>query len=218
MKFIDLSGRRFNNLIVIKRAYVKNGLIYWECLCDCGKTTYVSGGNLRSGQVKSCGCLRHKTSYNRRHNMSKTKLYKIWAGIKNRCYNAKLASYKNYGGRGIRMCDEWIDTPDVFFDWALSHGYEDNLSIERIDVNGNYCPENCTWIPKEDQAKNRRSCYNITYNNRTQNLQQWCDELNLPYKLVHNRMFKMGWSFERSILEKCHTEKRNTIRKEDCNG
>lgn len=150
--------------------------------------------------------------------MSGTRLYAEWASIKNRCYNPHVQRYNNYGGRGIKMCDEWKNSSDAFFAWAQVNGYSDDLTIERIDVNGDYEPSNCTWIPKEEQANNRSSCLWITFNGKTQNLQQWCDELQLPYKLIHNRIFKLKWSFERAISEDCHTEKRNKTRKGDCNG
>lgn len=217
-KMNDLTGCRFGKLVVLEVAFHQNGYVYWKCQCDCGNTACVRAANLKSGAVKSCGCLLHKPAYNRRHNMARTSLYNKWNGIKNRCCNPNSAAYKNYGGRGIKMCDEWRNAPDRFFDWSKQSGYNDNLSIERIDVNGDYTPENCTWIPKPDQAKNRRSNYSITYNGKTQNLQQWCDELGLDYKLIHNRLSKLKWSFERAITESCHAEKRNLTKRGDCNG
>lgn len=208
-KPIDLTGNRYGKLVVIARAYTSNdGSLYWKCLCDCGNTKLVRAGNLRTGAVKSCGCLRKEIKPTLRHNMTGTRIYSIWAGMKNRCYNKNEPAYKRYGGRGIRMCNEWKDVPDHFFEWAYKNGYTDNLTIERIDVDGDYCPENCTWIPRNKQQANRSYCRMYTYNGKTQNLTQWCYELGIPYKQVHNRINKLGWSFERSISEPCHIEKR----------
>lgn len=212
-KLIDITGNRYGRLVVLEKAKTeKNGVAIWKCLCDCGNITYVRGSNLKWGAVKSCGCLR-KLSRTATHKMSKTRLYHTWASIKSRCYYAGHKSYNNYGGRGITMCDEWANSSEAFIKWALSSGYADDMTIERIDVNGNYTPENCKWIPAKDQAKNRRSCRVYTYNGKTQNLTNWCNELQLPYKNIHNRLVKLGWSFERAISEPIHIDKRNKSNK-----
>lgn len=209
-KFIDITGKRFNRLVVIERANnAKGGIPVWKCLCDCGKTTFVRGSNLKNGAVKSCGCLRNDTKPALTHNMSNSRLYRIWAGIKSRCYTKSSRAYQNYGNRGIKVCDEWKDSFDSFMEWAISHGYTEKLTIERIDVNGDYCPDNCTWIPFNEQQGNRRNCYAFEYNGRVQNLADWCKELNLPYGLIHNRINKLGWDFERAINEPVDIKKRN---------
>ena len=209
-KLVDITGKRYGNLVVIKRVEnAPNGVAVWECLCDCGNTVTVRGGNLKSGAVKSCGCRRKNAKPTLRHNMSNSKLYRTWAAVKRRCNTPSDKNYKNYGGRGIKMCEEWNNSFEAFMNWAISNGYSDSLTIERIDVNGNYCPENCTWIPANEQQNNRRTCYSITYNGKTQTLIDWCSELNLPYKLIHNRIHKLGWKFERAISEPVHIEKRN---------
>lgn len=211
MKALDLIGKRFNNLVVIERvANSPNGQTVWKCKCDCGNTTIVRRGNLISGAVKSCGCLvRKKNSENCTHKMSKTRLYQEWAGIKARCVYKNSVNNSDYGGRGIKMCKEWADSFVAFRDWALQNGYRDDLTIERIDVNGEYCPENCKWIPKSEQSSNRRSCIIITYNGKTQNLNDWCKELKLDYKRTNNRIKKLGWSFEKAISEPVDIKKRN---------
>ncbi len=209
-KLVDLTGRRFNSLVVLRRAEnALNGVARWECLCDCGNVTIVRGKNLKSGAVKSCGCRRKTNPSSQTHNMSKTRLYHEWASIKNRCYNKNLKTYKDYGGRGIEVCDEWKHSFEAFRDWAFENGYSDDLTIERINFDMNYCPENCKWIPFNEQQKNRRICYSIEYMGKTQNLTDWCRELNLPFGVVHNRVKKLGWSFERAISEPVHIEKRN---------
>lgn len=213
-KLVDLTGKRFGKLIVVERAEnAPNGVAIWKCKCDCGNIAFVRGGNLKSGGVKSCGCLRHVPKDT--HHESATRLYRIWAGIKSRCVYNGNDRYKDYGGRGIKMCDEWVNSYENFRDWALSNGYKEGLTIERIDVNGNYCPKNCTWIPKCEQAKNRRSCYAIEYNGKTQNLTDWCNELGLNYKRVHDRMYRHNWDFERAAFEPVHVEKRNKSKEGD---
>ena len=208
-KLIDITGNRYNHLVVLEKARVENGVAIWKCLCDCGNITYVRGQNLKSGAVKSCGCLRKAAKPTLKHNMSNTRLYRIWAAMKCRCYTPSHHSYNNYGGRGIKVFDLWKNSSDVFIDWAINNGYTDDMTIERIDVDGDYCPENCTWIPANKQQSNRTSCQYFTHNNETKNLTDWCSTLNLPYKQVHNRIYKLHWSFERAISEPVHVDKRN---------
>ena len=127
------------------------------CICDCGKQIKILANNLVSGTTKSCGCLRIETVKKRSatHKSSKTKLYRIWGDMKRRCSAKKCQRYKNYGGRGISVCQEWKDSFENFQNWAINSGYKEGLSIERVDVNANYCPENCTWIPYENQSRNK---------------------------------------------------------------
>lgn len=209
MKALDLRGKRFTRLVAIERVEnAPNGLAVWKCQCDCGNITFVRSSNLMSGAVKSCGCLTRDNAYHT-HRMSKSRLYQKWASIKNRCYYKSAQNYRNYGARGIKMCDEWANSFEKFRDWAFQSGYRDDLTIERIDFNGNYCPENCTWIPRSAQSSNTRRCVIITYNGKTQNLNDWCKELNLDYKRINNRIKKLGWSFERAISEPVNVNKRN---------
>lgn len=210
MKALDLHGKRFTRLVAIERVEnAPNGQAVWKCQCDCGNITFVRRGNLMSGAVKSCGCLVHEPAHNRTHAMSKTRLYQEWAHIKSRCVYKGAKSQQYYGARGIKMCNEWANSFEKFRDWALQSGYRDDLTIERIDFNGNYCPENCTWIPQSEQSSNTRRCVIITYNGKTQNLNDWCKELNLDYKRINNRIKKLGWSFERAISEPVNVNKRN---------
>ena len=208
-KLIDLTGNRYNRLVVIEKDRTEKGVVIWKCLCDCGKITYVRGQNLKSGAVKSCGCLRKDENPSTRHRMSGSRLYRIWASMKTRCYVPSHHSYMNYGGRGIKVCDEWRIMPDQFIEWAMNNGYTDEMTIERIDVDGDYGPDNCTWIPAREQQGNRRSCQYFTYNGMTKNLTDWCSDLGLQYKQIHNRIHKLGWSFERAISEPVHEDKRN---------
>ena len=216
-KFIDITGQKFNNLTVLERvSNTRKGAAQYRCICDCGNETVVRAYNLKSGAVKSCGCLRHN-SQTVTHNMSHTKIYRIWAGIKNRCYNKRASAYKRYGGRGIKMCDEWLGSFEAFYEWATAKGYEEGLTIERIDNDGDYCPGNCKWIPLPEQALNRRRNRSISYTGETHNLAEWCKVLNLPYSRVHTRINKLGWTFEKAIETPCDVKKRHK-REENKNG
>lgn len=208
-KFVDIAGKKYNHLTVIKRLEnAKGGVPVWECKCDCGNITTVRGSNLKNGSVKSCGCLRHKPTVVS-HNMSNTRLYHVYAGMKSRCFNKSLKTYKNYGGRGITICDEWKNNFINFYNWAMENGYKEGLTIERIDNDGNYEPKNCKWIPKSEQPNNRRMNYKFTYDGKTQNLAEWCKELGLDYKRTHSRIYKQKWDFEKAITTPCDVSKRN---------
>lgn len=158
MQLIDLTGQRFHRFIVVKRMPPVNKRTMWLCKCDCGNEFIADSQNIRSGHTTSCGCFqRYATSKaNLTHGKSKTRLYRIWQCMKNRCYRKSYHAFKHYGGRGISICCEWEHDFYAFYNWAISHGYSDDLSIDRIDANGNYCPENCRWVAMAEQNKNKR--------------------------------------------------------------
>ena len=143
-KFIDLTGKKFGNLIVLKKTRNEKNRILWLCRCSCGKENFVSSNDLKSCHTKSCGCLKGKTrtELNKKHGLTGTRIYRIWQCMKTRCFNKRREDYKAYGGRGITVCDEWKDNFESFYDWSFKNGYSDNLTLDRIDVNGNYCTEN----------------------------------------------------------------------------
>lgn len=198
-KLIDLTGQKFNYLTVEKRLEnAIGGISVWLCKCDCGNYTKVRGSNLKNGAVKSCGCLKH-IPYTKTHGMTHTRLYHLWNAMKNRCNNPKVQSYKRYGGRGISVCEQWEKSFISFYEWAINNGYSEDLSIDRIDNNGNYCPENCRWIPLKEQCNNRKTNIVFEYNGEKHNLMQWCKLLDLDYKFIHNRIYRLKWDFERAI-------------------
>jgi hypothetical protein len=163
----DMTGARLGRLTVVARAGSdKRGEARWSCQCDCGRVTIVNGSHLRSGRVRSCGCYQRecasemvkgrKTRGNTKHGGSKTRLYRIWSNMKTRCYNQHNKLYRWYGALGVTVYQAWLDYA-AFEKWAVSQGYNDTLTIERIDPCGNYEPLNCAWIPLRDQNKNKRS-------------------------------------------------------------
>ena len=198
-KLIDVTGKKFNMLTVVERLEnTSDGGSVWLCRCECGTLTKVRGKNLKNGAVKSCGCLKNKPT-TQTHGMSKTSIYKIWAGMKSRCSYEKSCSFSRYGGRGIKVCDEWKNSFESFYTWSLDNGYKKGLSIERVNNNGDYCPENCKWVSQKEQCLNRRTNIVYKYKGESHTLTEWCEALNLNYKLVHNRIYKLGWSFDKAV-------------------
>ena len=159
---LHLEGERYGKLVVVEEAepiYSKTGKMIrrWKCKCDCGNITIVRHGDLRNGSTVSCGCYNYeKESAVKTHGYSRTKLGNVFEGMKQRCNNPKNKNYEKYGGRGIKICTEWLNDPKKFFDWAIKNGYKEGLSIDRIDVNGNYEPDNCRWAGNETQCLNQR--------------------------------------------------------------
>jgi hypothetical protein len=154
----------------------KSGKKQWECLCDCGNKTIISSDRLNSGIVKTCGCLRSRT--HKKHGMALTPIYKRWASIKDRCYNPNNRHYRSYGGRGIEVCEEWVNSFDEFYRWVLSVGWdgECDLSIDRIDNNKGYCPDNCRLATKKEQQRNMRSNKSLTAFGETKTVAAWAED------------------------------------------
>ncbi len=200
-KLIDLTGQRFGRLVVIERAKnQKNGHARWVCRCDCGKTITTNGYDLRSGHTRSCGCIYIETLKKRSitHGLRKTKLYSVWGSMKDRCNHPSDKSFPRYGGRGITVCEEWRNDFLTFYDWAISHGYQDGLSIDRIDNDGPYSPENCQWVTATVQNNNKRSNRRITFLGKTHTIAEWAKAVNIPWSTLRRRL-RVGWTIERAL-------------------
>ncbi len=193
----DLKGQKFGKLTVLSFAEVKNKYAYWNCLCDCGNEKCVRGSNLLSGQTQSCGCLNF--SSHTKHREGKSRLYVIWAGMKQRCENSNRKDYAKYGGRGIRVCDEWHDYLS-FRDWACANGYDDSKSIERINNDGDYSPTNCRWVDYTVQQNNKRNSFCLTVDGKTQTAAEWSKESGIPAERIRKRK-RNGWTDKDAVFE-----------------
>ena len=202
---IDISGQRFGRLIAIERVEVPNSTrAMWRCKCDCGNEKITSGVNLRRGKALSCGCLHKETvakinkETKTKHGESQSRLYSIWRGMKKRCYCKKHEAYHNYGGRGISICDDWLSSFEKFQKWALSHGYDKSMTIDRVDVNGNYEPQNCRFITKAEQSRNRRTNHLLTLDGETKTISEWAEITGLGKNVILSRV-NMGWTDEDAL-------------------
>lgn len=189
----DLTGQRFGRLTVEPVWEIRKGHAYWLCRCDCGGVKIVRGSHLKQGNVSSCGCKDRTT-----HGETRTRLYHIWNGMRNRCSNKNYPGYPNYGGRGISVCEEWQEYIP-FRDWAITNGYQDGLSIDRIDNNGGYSPDNCRWATPREQANNTRKVRLITYNGETHSVCEWSRILNIKQSTLNMRINKYRWSAEEAL-------------------
>lgn len=166
-----IEGQKFGKLLVLRFVEIdplNNSHSLWECVCECGATKTVRGNYLRTGRTKSCGCMSSTKTIGARsykHGMSQSRLHRIWTGMKSRCSNKKLPSYRRYGARGIFVCEEWVSSFETFKDWALANGYTKELTIDRIDNDKGYSPENCRWITLAENNRNRSDC--VKYDGET---------------------------------------------------
>ena len=208
---IDLTGKRFGRLTVLRQATEKqNNRICWVCICDCGKKVIISGQSLRSGATKSCGCLLRETARKnlepsiRTHSQSKTRLYRVWCAMKRRCYNPNTDAYKHYGGRGIKVCDEWKNDFVSFQEWALANGYDEEAkvgqcTIDRKDNNKDYSPENCHWVTQKEQTRNTRTNHYVEYQGETVTIAELSEITGIPYNKLQPRIKTLGWSAEKAV-------------------
>lgn len=198
-KAVDLTGMRFGRLSVISKTRSKSGKVAWACKCDCGNKTETLTTELLRGRTQSCGCY-HKDKMSeafKKHGQYKTRLYRIWSNMIQRCGNPQNDNYYLYGARGVSVCDEWKDFA-VFSKWAINNGYADNLSIDRIDSNKGYSPENCRWATPKEQTDNRRCSIYVSFNGTRKTLKEWSVTTGIPYKNLLWRI-RHGWSAEKAL-------------------
>lgn len=204
----NLIGEKFNLLEVKSQAASKNKNRMWNCLCDCGCYTIISTDAL--GRTKSCGCLQKKqqknlAKTNTTHGLSyengkHTRLYNIWSSMKDRCYNKNSVHYKKwYGSRGITICSEWKNDYETFHKWAMDNGYQDDLTIERINNNGNYELSNCKWIPQSEQLNNYSNNVLVEVDGVKITLMQASIKIGINYKTIHNRISKLKWDVQKAL-------------------
>ena len=196
-------GEKIGRLTVVECIGNKNnGAKIYKCLCDCGNTKEVVGIELRRGHTKSCGCLFKEVQLKTvtKHGQRYSRLYSIWNGIKKRCENPNCSNFKNYGGRGITVCNEWKESFQAFYEWAMKNGYSHNLTIERIDVNGNYEPSNCKWTTIKEQANNKRNSVYIEYEGETHTISEWSEILGIKSGTIYSRIYR-GFPSEK-VLER----------------
>lgn len=203
-------GQKFGRLtvaeIIFKEGANGRGVIYWRCACDCGNVVEIRPQSLKSGNSSSCGCLKREirskqmTEQNIKHGMSGTRIHNIWNGMRARCRLKTHFAYAYYGGKGVKVCEEWLDFQS-FYKWATANGYNDTLTIERMDTDADYCPENCKWIPMSEQSKNKSSTIWVTYCGKRMSLAEATEAAGLPYKPVLQRIKKLGWTADRALSE-----------------
>jgi len=198
-KAIDLTGQRFGRLAVVEMAgHNKHGQRLWRCICDCGNDAEVLGFLMRRGETQSCGCLQREatSAINKSHGKSKSQIWCIHRSMMDRCYSQNNYSYKNYGGRGIVVCDRWHSFENFYADMGEK---PNGMTLERIDNRGPYSPENVRWASCKDQANNRRSNVILEMNGKKQTMQQWCDEIGLKIGTVWARLNLYGYSVEKAL-------------------
>lgn len=199
---IDLMGMRFGRLSVIAKTRINGCRVAWVCKCDCGNETTTLTTELLRGRTKSCGCY-HNEKFGdavRKHGQYKTRLYRIWGNMLQRCGNQKNDSYSLYGAKGIAVCDEWKEF-EAFGKWALENGYTDALSIDRIDNSKGYSPDNCRWATPQEQTDNRGCSVHISFDGKNQTLKRWSEETGIPYRKLLWRI-NNGWSTEKALTTK----------------
>lgn len=200
-KQIDCTGVKFGRATATKpNGKTKSGKTLWLCKCDCGNLFTADYYSLKSGHTKSCGCLQRYVASQtiRKHGQSSMRLYRIWAAMKSRCNNPHNIDFHNYGGRGIKVCQEWSESFETFRDWADANGYSEELTIDRIDNNKNYCPENCRWADMLTQHRNQRRNVLLTFQGVTKTRAEWSEICGLGSQAIRHRL-ERGWSVEKAL-------------------
>lgn len=204
MKPIDITGQKFGKLTAIKLDHIKKEKHgtrhFWLFKCECGKECIINKQYAISGHTKSCGCSKSEMITNAllTHNLSKSRIYITYHSMIARCYKETVQAYKNYGKRGIKVYDEWKNDFMAFYNWAMANGYKDDLTLDRINVNGNYEPDNCRWITKGEQTRNTRHNRNVTFRGKTHCVSEWAEIYKIDKRLLGQRL-NAGWSFTRAV-------------------
>lgn len=195
----DLIGKTFNRLTVIQYQNINNKS-YWNCICSCGNHKLIYHTKLITGHTRSCGCLKSDSlkQIASTHGLSRHPLYSVYTDIKTRCYNENDKQFKDYGGRGIKVCDEWLNDFATFHDWCLSNGYAKELQIDRKNNDGNYEPDNCRFVTRSENCNNKRNNKVLYFNNKSLTIAQWAKELKLDRRIIEHRI-KRGWSVENTL-------------------
>lgn len=190
-QILDITGKKYKMLTAIKLDHMQGARAYWEFECECGNHTVARADAVKFGKIHSCGCFQKLTkgSNLRKHGMSRSVIYDRYLGMIDRCYRVKDKQYKNYGDRGITVCNEWQGEHgfENFYEWAMNNGYSDSLTIDRIDVDGNYEPSNCRFITIKEQARNKRTNVLITIGEETKCVTEWCELFGIPRWVVYQR-------------------------------
>ena len=214
---IDLTGMKINKWTVIKCVgRNKSGGAVWECICECGNVRNVDGRSLRNGSSKCCGCDKKYWETHRhpwtKHLGRKDRLYGVWSGMKDRCYNHNAPAFIHYGGRGITMDPQWKESYESFRDWAMENGYDKNAkkgscTIDRIDNDKGYYPDNCRWVSTKIQCNNTRVNHRLTFNGETHTITEWSEITGIRKDTLRRRVSEYGWSVERALTERTHKYK-----------
>jgi len=220
----NMKGQRFGRLVALEHVgFASNRVALWRCKCDCGNEVVVRQCNLHSGNAESCGCFgidRIKEA-NTTHGQSHTRIFNIWSKIKERCYNPKRPAYKNYGGKGVVMCDEWRYDFQMFYNWAMANGYQDDLTIDRIDANGNYEPLNCRWLTLSENVRMKNADSFITINGLSLTIHDWAIRINMIPDTLMSRYREFGVEYITKWIKHALTTGDNSFlykRKEYANG
>ena len=187
----DCIGKKFGRLTVLEIDHkTESGQNYVLCRCDCGTEKVIKWGSVSTGLIVSCGCRQREVQKygSIKHGKTNTRLFSIWQNMKKRCYYSKYVEFKNYGARGITVCEEWKNSFETFYNWAMTNGYSDDLSIDRINNNGNYEPSNCRWADRKQQSRNRSINHYLTYKGETKTLIEWAEEKDIEYKKLWARV------------------------------
>lgn len=199
-------GDRFGRLTIVEEVHyvLPSGATprRFLCKCDCGNLKEVFLSHLRRGNIRSCGCVAKETASNnsKKHGLFGTRIYKAWDSMKRRCYAKNASQYDHYGERGIIVCDEWKNDFMSFYQWAIANGYKDNLTLDRIDVNGNYEPQNCRWVTRKEQSNNKRNTVYLEYNGIKHSIGEWSSITGISTSTLYTRI-KLGWNVK-DVIEK----------------